>query len=280
MNNRYQKYVIIDGVSYEVVEAERFFMNPIPWPIERTALLFSGHYFGTTLLPDFVLPFRNDSDAKYNKPGIYGINPARPFPPFNWIIPFTFDSAGNIINCVPDFMRTNVRDMSDVKTIVDLIEADKKYKEEEFSRLSAGKENTQFFIGTGDAPETAIFKQAINSKNIDFDLYRDKIGKTYPNDKRMLAKSRSIDDPNPANTGAITLPKMRDIGKALDMKIYLIIDNTASDVVNPISSPLMVDVTDGDSSSVVRIAGIPEVIGPVNRDYDEDIIDCDGEEEI
>lgn len=276
--NMYQRFISLadshsNYFSYDVVEAERFFSATAAYPIDRTALLFSGHYFGQTLMPDFILPFRSATDYKAGLPGIYGVDPIRPGPMFTWIVPFTFDQFGQIISYDPAYMREAMTDLSDVKSMRDIIAADRKYKQEEFSRLAAGASVTQLIIGTGDAPETAVFKHAINSKHIDMDKYKNRfIGGTYQNNKRMLSRSVDLDsenDPDNTATNSITIKKMVEMSHALDMNVYIIIDNSDPNVVNPMPGPIMIDVTNGDSASAVRIAGLPQVLGPVVVDEDE-----------
>lgn len=267
MYNLYQRYTIIDGATYEIVDAERFVQNPTIWPMQRIALLFTGQYYGKTPLPDFVLPFRTDSETK---PGLYGQSEKTPCSVFWWILPFVFDAFGNIISYDPQYMRDNIRDMTKAKDMREIIELDSKYKKEEFSKLAAGAEITKLTIGSGDAPETAIIKEAINAKNIDMDKYRDRFkAGTYPNDKRALMRVKEGTDDD-TNSGATSLPKIRDIGAALDMRVYLIIDNANPGVVNPLPHPLMVDITNGDSSSVTMIESIPEVLYTIDDEIEVD----------
>lgn len=235
----YQKSIVIDGRMYEVVDAERFFRSPTSWQLEFTALLFTGCY-GLYMdpLPDYILPFRSNSELGSELPGIYGMDPLSPSPTFFEIRPFIYDGFGNRI-MLDQYSTMTMQDVSNINSIQELIRADAKFKEQDFSILTAGVSAFRVKIGANDTPEMAIFKQAVNDKNIDIDRYRSRIGPTFPNDKRLIPGE------------SITFPKIKSLLRSLDLKATLIIDNAGPDVPNPIPRPLIVNITDGDASSVM-----------------------------
>ena len=77
-------------------------------------------------------------------------------------------------------------------------------------------------------------KEAVIAKNIDLDKYEHRFGSNYNNDKRLFNKNN------------ISLPMIKRLSKALDMKATLILEDASPDVPNPIGKKIVIDVIGND----------------------------------
>ena len=85
-----------------------------------------------------------------------------------------------------------------------------------------------------DSNEMKGMKEAVIAKHIDLDKYEHRFGSNYNNDKRLF------------NKHTISLPMIKRLCNALDMKATLVIEDANSDVPNPIGKKITIDVISND----------------------------------
>lgn len=128
-----------------------------------------------------------------------------------------------------------VIDYSDAKGIKDLIERSMMVRNLENEVLVNPDNVTVLRIDDNDSPEMKALKEAINYKCCDINLYANRFGGNFANDRRIL------------NDNTITLQKLKKYANALDMNITMTISDKNSNVPNPIGKKIQIDLTGGDS---------------------------------
>ena len=92
-------------------------------------------------------------------------------------------------------------------------------------------------IKQDDSPVMKGLKTAVINKHIDLDKYGPRFGVNYNNDKRLF------------NNSTISLAKLEKIGKALDMKLTLVIEDANEDIPNPMGEKVVVELLAGDDGN-------------------------------
>ena len=129
-----------------------------------------------------------------------------------------------------EYSRANIIDFSDVTTMKELILKQEEVKRMESEVLSNSDNLFKPIVKENDSPEMKAMKKAICLKNIDLDLYQDRFGDNYNNDKRLLKGS------------SITISKMKSICDNLDIKVTLTLSDNNPEVPNPIGETISVDI--------------------------------------
>ncbi|WP_301067233.1 hypothetical protein [uncultured Duncaniella sp.] len=195
----------IGTTIYDVIDYDTFRSNPDSFGYASYTAIRQG---------DTIYPVRSKTDMQ---PGFY---PGGPMDFFKDPSPEQTEMYGvqNVIN------------FSDAKTLREVIAAQQKLNNAERTILTTVNNVFYPIISSHDTPEMAGLKEAIQKKNIDLDSYGPRFGPNYNNDKRLLHKS------------SITFGKLRTIMDALDMKGTLILEDSASDVPNPIGEKIVVQL--------------------------------------
>lgn len=136
-----------------------------------------------------------------------------------------------------EYSAKNAIDFSNVQNMKDLINKQEEVKRMESEVLSNSDNLFKPIPKDNDSPEMKALKQAICLKNIDIDVYADRFGDNFNNDKRLI-KSNSI-----------TMSKMKSICDKLDMKVTLTITDANQSVPNPIGDSITVDICGYDNDN-------------------------------
>lgn len=202
----------IEDCIYDVITIDEFYKNPDFYKSAPTAIEGGDGY---------LYPIRSNSNDM--RPGFIDEGPMQFFTP----------PSGQ--QC-PIYSDRNIIDFSKASSIKDIIKAQDRLASAEKAILTT---IDNVFIpptNADDTPEMVLLKQAIVDKHIDLDKYESRFGSNYNNDKRLLKKN------------SITFGKFRNTCKALDIKATLTLEDTSSDVPNPMGNKIDICLTDAFDS--------------------------------
>lgn len=186
-------------------------------PMEALENEIYQNKFTSVEVNDSILPVKKSYDP--TSPGFYIFNEGK---------------MGKIIypndNEKDEYSSKNAIDFSDVKNMKELISKQEEVKRMESEVLSSSDNLFKPIPKDTDSSEMKAMKQAICLKNIDIDVYADRFGDNFNNDKRLLKGS------------SITISKLKSICDKLDMKVTLTISDSSDDVPNPIGESITVDI--------------------------------------
>ena len=186
-------------------------------PIEALENEAYQNKFTSVEINDTILPVKKSYDP--STPGFYIMSSGK-------IGKFIYPSGEDI----EEYSSKNAIDFSDVKTMKDLINKQEEVKRLESEVLSNSDNLFKPIVKENDSPEMKAMKTAICLKNIDLDLYQDRFGDNFNNDKRLLKGS------------SITISKMKAICDRLDIKATLTLTDANENVPNPIGESITVDI--------------------------------------
>lgn len=206
MNNIRQ--TVIDNKLYNVVPYEEYCSHPEINNNYSTAVQMK---VGSE---EKVLPIRSPLD---NQPGLYNKT---------WydeiIVPVDDDQ----------YNTDHVIDLSNSDNIEDLMRKQDQVRNIEKEILTSPGDITVPNISSLDSPEMRAVKEAIIAKHIDINKYSERFGSNFANDKRIL------------KTNAITQKMMKRILSNIDVKATLILEDTSSNVANPMGKKIEIVITD------------------------------------
>lgn len=186
-------------------------------PIEALENEVYQNKFTSVEVNNVILPVKKSYDP--SSPGFYIMASGN-------IGKFIYPSKEDI----EEYSCDNIVDFSDVETMKDLISKQEEVKRMESEVLSNSDNLFKPVIKENDTPEMKALKKAICLKNIDLDLYQDRFGDNYNNDKRLIKGSN------------ITLSKLKTICNGLDIKATLILSDVSNSIPNPIGESITVDI--------------------------------------
>lgn len=125
-------------------------------------------------------------------------------------------------------------DFSETKSIGEVIAKQDSVRKIEREVLTSPDNIFTPVIDDEDSNEMKGMKEAVIAKHIDLDKYEHRFGSNYNNDKRLF------------NKHTISLPMIKRLCNALDMKATLVIEDANSDVPNPIGKKITIDVISND----------------------------------
>jgi hypothetical protein len=201
----------VDGSIIDVISHDQYAQNPSNYPNNMTGIE----------MPDGVIyPIRGKTDTR---PGMY--------------------NAGLITKYVrptreeaEEYSNRNVIDFNDVNHIQDIIEKKSQLDDMEKSALMTTSDNIMVLkIKESDEPEMVLLKTAINMKKVEKENYRPRLEPNSNNNFRL------VDNPS------ITMPKIKVLGNAFDLKISLTIEDKHPNVANPMGHPISIELTGGES---------------------------------
>lgn len=207
------KKIIIGGRCYEVLSMKEYMDNKN---------IFNSNYTAIEM-NNYVLPVVSKSMINESI-GVVIPNEMSP------VVQCNYPNDAEL----EEYSKEKIIDYSKAKNVKELMKMQDTVRSIENEILVSKDNILSLAISEKDTPEMKAFKEAINSKQIDFKKYEPRLGKNFPNDKRAL------------NDYKITLPKIKRIGKALDMKCTITITDASTDVPNPIGKIITVDLTDTD----------------------------------
>lgn len=187
-------------------------------PIEALKNEAYQNKFTSVEINGMILPVKKSYDP--TSPGFYIMDPGSNIGKF--IYPNNEDKA--------EYSSENAVDFSDVETMKDLINKQEELKRMESEVLSNSDNLFKPVIKENDSPEMKAMKKAICLKNIDLDLYQDRFGDNFNNDKRLLKGS------------SITISKMKAICDRLDIKATLTLSDISESIPNPMRESITVDI--------------------------------------
>ena len=236
MNQRSMK---MGNKMYDIVTPSQFMQCSSLYNLEYTALLIDNIIdVAGNIAPPCVLPFRTISDYRRGVPGVYNLSedPSIGYSqPYYYVIyPYTYDEYGRITGVSPIYSTATMLDAGNADSMQKLVELNNEYRAAEYNIMTSGNNVTTFRIDPANSEALKAFKQALNSKRINFDKYKVRIGQTYANDKRCLEHSDTI-----------TLQKIISLCEATDIAVTIIFDNVSPDVPNPMPNPIVQVLTGG-----------------------------------
>ena len=199
----------IAGTMYEVISYEDYLNNTDMYQSIPSAIDNKDGY---------IYPYRQN--PKDSRPGFIDLGPAI-------VMNYPMGTDCSI------YSDRNVIDFSNTASRRDIIETQSKLAASERAILTT---IDNLFIPPKldtDTPEMRALKDSIESKQIDLDKYEGRLGANFNNDKRLLKKDR------------ITFDKLRNICRALDIKVSLTFENKDETVPNPMKEKFNVCITDG-----------------------------------
>lgn len=171
---------------------------------------------------DYVLPIRTQTSSMGKEVGVYVGSALAKF-----IMPETEEDKKS-------FSSDNMIDFTETKTIGEVIAKQESVRKLEREVLTSPDNIFTPVIEPDDSNEMKGMKEAVIAKNIDLDKYEHRFGSNYNNDKRLFNKNN------------ISLPMIKRLSKALDMKATLILEDASPDVPNPIGKKIIIDVIGND----------------------------------
>lgn len=133
-----------------------------------------------------------------------------------------------------EYSDNNIIDFSNVENIKQCIEKSNAVRDLEREILTSPDNIFRPRVTDDDFPEMKALKAAVIDKNIDLDKYEPRFGSNYNNDKRLFTKTN------------ISLPMMKRVCNALDIKATLVLENKDDQVPNPMSEPISVVLTESE----------------------------------
>lgn len=118
-----------------------------------------------------------------------------------------------------------------------------KIKQDEINKitnraLESSDNYTRPMLKESDTPTMRALKEAINAKKMDIDMYKERFGDNFPNDKRKL------------NDDDVTLFIFERFCNCLDMEADLIIKDAPGNIANPMNKVITVNIVPGNSENV------------------------------
>ena len=199
----------IAGKIYDVTDINTFLNNMDYYDINYTAVVYE----------QYILPLKNINSLDNNTPGYY-LNGM-----FSYIVLPTNDSDREVysIKHMADFTSvTNLKEM--------VMEQDKLQRDHMNFLMSSDNKFKPVIDEINDTPLMIGFKQAVIDKDIDINQYSSRFGQDFNNDRRKF------------NGNKISLDKFISIGRNLDLKATLIIEDADSNVPNPMGHKIVVDL--------------------------------------
>jgi hypothetical protein len=188
-----------------------------------------------------ILPVRTAKKADLSEPGVYEYTDGVDF--------FSFPTTAEEVNTYcPD--ESKIIRFTDIKSMQELITKTEKFRANSNQELESPDQITRPTLKEKDTPVMRAFKEAITSKNMDLDKYKDRFGENYPNDKRKM------------NETDITLFMIERFAQRLDMNVDIIFSDAEGNIPNPMGKTIKVNVVPGTTET--------ETIDNTNNEDDED----------
>lgn len=203
-----KKAKIYDKI-YDVISSEEYYANPSLYEDSYTAIEFNG----------MLYPVRKKNDSR---PGMHIVNEF-----------YTKYTKPDDEDDLREYDASNVIDFSNADSLRDVIQKQDKLRSAEHTILTTIDNVFVPVIDPLDNPEMAGLKQAVIEKRIDLDKYAYKFGSNYNNEKRLFTKH------------SISMPKLKTMMDALDMKGTLIIEDKDPNVPNPIGRAITIELLGG-----------------------------------
>lgn len=219
------KNASVDGHIIDVLSKEDY-QKQWRMYVENPSMFANTGMEVSTEKGTYILPFRNKTD---NRPGI--------FPDGCVYYTKLPDENDDHIYNKDNIEMIDFSDAGDVKQFLE-----KREKIRNIEAISLTEIDDIFIppIGSDDSPEMVAFKTAIGKKKCDINKYAPRFGENYLNDKRILKGPK------------ITMNKLVDMCKKLDIEAELILRDAHTDVPNPmgaeVSMILTGEVTNNDGN--------------------------------
>lgn len=199
----------INGQIYDIVSMEDYRQCPEYYNNKFTAIEENGYLY----------PITNNTKS----PGYYHQDG-------NIFGQFIQPSESQMAN----YAAENIIDFDSAPNMKAIIERTQSLSNMEKEVLTSSDNIFKPVITDLDTPEMKALKEAIVAKNFDIDLYEYRFGPSYNNDKRLFKQNK------------ITLAKLKSVCENVDIKATLILEDTNSDIPNPMGKRIVVDITGGE----------------------------------
>lgn len=203
----------LDGRMYSVIDGDQLYESPE---------LYRNHMTAVEVQDDegnkYILPYRPGNQA-LDKVGVYKMDGLGDL----YVYPSTDDEKAQ-------YMNPRIYDMGNVTNIKEYSRISRQVRDLENEILTNVDNVFIPPISGKESPEMKALKDAVTAKGIDLDLYSDRFGDNYPNDKRQLRGD------------SITLFMLKRFADKLDMRVTLTISD-APDAPNPIGHDITTELT-------------------------------------
>ena len=178
----------------------------------------------------FILPVRTTVGANMDKPGLY-VNQNSPI----HFLSFPKTEEEKELYCPS---KEKILDYNDIATMQKCIEEKEKLDFETNRALEASDNKTIPPIKESDTPTMRALKEAIIAKNMDIDMYKERFGENFPNDKRKL------------NDDNVTLFILERYCQCLDMEADIILRDAPGNIANPMNKVVTANIFPGNVNNV------------------------------
>lgn len=177
----------------------------------------------------YILPVRTTASTNIDKPGLYTNNSPIHF------LSFPKTEEEKEIYCPSS---DKVLDYNDVETMQKYIKAKEQLDYETNRALEASDNKTIPPIKESDTPTMRALKEAIIAKDMDIDMYKERFGENFPNDKRKL------------NDDNVTLFILERYCQCLDMEADIILRDAPGNIANPMNKVVTANIFPGNVNNV------------------------------
>lgn len=134
--------------------------------------------------------------------------------------------------------KDNVFSFNDIKNMQELIDKREKFENVTNQILETPDNITKPPFKEDDTPTMRALKEAIISKNIDIDKYKERFGDNFPNDKRKI------------NDTDITLFILQRFCECLDLEMDITLKDAKGNIPNPMHEIITANVVPGNENCI------------------------------
>lgn len=194
-----------------------------------------------------ILPIRSNS-GNTDRPGLY----TAPNSPIHFLSLPKTDEEMEIYS--PDESKILSFDKNDMQK---MIEEKERYEVATNAMLESSDSCTVPPLKESDTPTMRALKEAIIAKNMDIDMYKERFGENFPNDKRKL------------NDDNVTLFILERFCDCLDMEADLVLRDADGNIANPMGKIITANIVPGNANNVIIEDLNDEVIQKDNENEEE-----------
>lgn len=209
-----RREIFINERLYEVEDIDRYVKNPDAY--------LTG-YIAVDVGQDYILPIVPQNSTM---PGL----PLRRNSPFSYARLPEGDMAAQ-------YHRSQLIDYSNASSFQEFVERRDMVRSLEKGILSSPDKIFTPPLDEEDTPAMRALKDAVVAKEIDFGNYETRMGGNFHNNRRLLLKSN------------ISLPKLVELCRALDIEATLTLEDKDPDVANPMNKTITTSLTSGQDTS-------------------------------
>ena len=224
MPSVYSKRAVIGGKSMDVCDYQSFGA--------KKDILVQDTQAAVEIKVDdrnIILPIRSNG-SNTDRPGLY----TAPNSPVHFLSLPTTDEEMEIYS--PDESKILSFDKDDMQK---MIEEKERYEVATNAMLESSDSKTVPLLKESDTPSMRALKEAIIAKNMDIDMYKERFGENFPNDKRKL------------NDDNVTLFILERFCSCLDMEADIVLRDKDGNIANPMGKVITANIVPGNANNVI-----------------------------